>query len=197
MAAIDEIYTTHPSMGARSISKELPGRGMKAGRKRVGRLMKLMGLVAICPRPNPDPRSLQHACELASGVQAALISVEDPRAAVLLKSLLQRLYAEPRVKRVRQPPGDVRWCSENEVEIRYIQPGKPNQIAFIERFNRTYRNEVLNAYLFEDLGQVREISYEWTINYNERRPHDALGGLEPAVFRQKVTAGVSSFELSH
>jgi len=81
----------------------------------------------------------------------------------------------------------VRWCEENEVEIRYIQPGKPNQNAFIERFNRTYRDEVLNACLFEDLDQVREISWEWMINYNERRPLDALGGLPPAVFRQKAT----------
>ena len=60
MAAIDEIYTAHPSMGARSISKELPGRGMKAGRKRVRRLMKLMGLVAICPRPNTSRPAKNH-----------------------------------------------------------------------------------------------------------------------------------------
>jgi putative transposase len=91
----------------------------------------------------------------------------------------------------------VSWCKENAVEIRYIQPGKPNQNAFIERFNRTYRDEVLNAYLFEDLDQVREISWEWMINYNERRPHDALGGLPPAVYREKITAGISTLELSH
>ena len=76
-------------------------------------------------------------------------------------------------------------------------PLTPNQNAFIERFNRTCRNEVLNAYLFEDLDRGREISKEWMINYNERRPHNALGGLPPAVFRQKITAGISSFELSY
>ena len=88
------------------------------------------------------------------------------------------------------------WCRENNVEIRYIQPGKPNQNAFIERFNRTYREEVLNAYLFEDLDQVRSVTYEWLKCYNEERPHDALGGLPPAVFRERKTAGISTFKMS-
>lgn len=86
------------------------------------------------------------------------------------------------------------WCEENEVEIRYIQPGKPNQNAFIERFNRTFRTEVLSAYLFEDLDQVREIAWKWVIEYNEERPHDALGKIPPTVFREKVEAGNSTLE---
>lgn len=88
------------------------------------------------------------------------------------------------------------WCEAKQIEVRYIQPGKPNQNAFIERFNRTYRDEVLNAYLFEDLEQVREITQDWIVRYNEKRPHDSLGGLPPAVFRQTQTAEISTFELS-
>jgi putative transposase len=76
----------------------------------------------------------------------------------------------------------VDWCERHQIEICYIQPSKPNQNAFIERFNRTYREEVLNSYLFEDLDPVREITHQWLIAYNERRPHDALGGLSPTVF---------------
>jgi putative transposase len=82
----------------------------------------------------------------------------------------------------------VLWCEENGIEIRYIQPGKPNQNAFIERFNRTYRDEVLDEWLFEDLFQVREISWEWMQSYNETRPHDALGGLLPAGYRGHSTS---------
>lgn len=88
------------------------------------------------------------------------------------------------------------WCGAHEIELRYIQPGKPNQNAFIERFNRTYREEVLSAYLFEDLDQVREITHKWLYEYNEQRPHDALGGLPPSVYRQSLDTKTSTFELS-
>jgi putative transposase len=88
------------------------------------------------------------------------------------------------------------WCEANDIEIRYIQPGKPNQNAFIERFNRTFRSEVLSAYLFEDLDQVRQIAWEWMIDYNEERPHDALGKIPPAAFRKKIEAENSTLELS-
>lgn len=91
----------------------------------------------------------------------------------------------------------VDWCKEHGVEIRYIQAGKPNQNAYVERFNRTYRTEVLDAYLFEDLRQVREISYRWHGVYNEDRPHDALGRIPPSVFRQRCeAAGISTLAWS-
>lgn len=80
----------------------------------------------------------------------------------------------------------VAWCERRGVQPRYIQPGKPDQNAYIERFNRSYREEVLNAYVFADLEQVREISRAWQQVYNEERPHEALGSLPPAAFRAKV-----------
>jgi len=92
----------------------------------------------------------------------------------------------------------VEWCEDHGVAVRYIQPGKPNQNAYVERFNRTYREEVLNAYLFEDLGQVREITYSWLRDYNDTRPHDALGRIPPSEFRRNLeklensTSGLST-----
>jgi putative transposase len=80
------------------------------------------------------------------------------------------------------------WCERHGVELLFIQPGKPNQNAYSERFNRTYREEVLNRYLFEDLDQVREMTHKWLIMYNEQRPHRALGGLPPAAFRTQTEA---------
>jgi len=75
------------------------------------------------------------------------------------------------------------WCAERTIHLWPIQPGKPDQSALIERYNRTYRSEVLNTYVFESLGQVREINAEWLLSYNEERPHDALAGLPPATYR--------------
>ena len=71
------------------------------------------------------------------------------------------------------------WAEEHTVELEFIQPGKPTQNAYIERFNRTYRDEVLNMYVFKTLSEVRTITEEWLDQYNEERPHKALGDLTP------------------
>ena len=88
------------------------------------------------------------------------------------------------------------WCENNGIELAYIQPGKPNQNAYIERFNRSFRNELLDPYLFTSLSQVREMSAAWMISYNEERPHDSLGRIPPAEFRRQITGEVSTFKLS-
>ena len=81
--------------------------------------------------------------------------------------------------------------------IGYIQPGKPDQNAFIERFNRTFREEVLNAYLFDSLEQAQEITDAWLATYNTERPHDSLGQVPPLVFLPRPHASAeSSFEVS-
>lgn len=63
---------------------------------------------------------------------------------------------------------------ERAIQLSHVQSGKPDQNAFVEGYNRTYRTDVLNAYVIESLDQVREISEEWLQCYNEEWPHDAL-----------------------
>lgn len=87
------------------------------------------------------------------------------------------------------------WCQQHQVKMIHIQPGKPNQNAFIERFNRTFRHEVLNAYLFTSLQQIQEITWEWMRDYNEERPHEALDGMTPNAFRKTVTPENSILQL--
>jgi putative transposase len=89
----------------------------------------------------------------------------------------------------------VDWMRNHGVLIQYIQPGKPNQNAYIERFNRTYRAEVLNLYLFNDLDEIRKITSQWLQAYNEVRPHDALGGIPPYTYATR-NAENSSLDLT-
>jgi putative transposase len=74
------------------------------------------------------------------------------------------------------------WAKEKHIELLHIQPGKPAQNAYIERFNRTYRQDVLDAYLFDDLEEVRHITESWLEGYNTIRPHEALQGVPPRQF---------------
>src|SRR5712671_5301331 len=91
----------------------------------------------------------------------------------------------------------VEWCAAQRIAIGYIQPGKPDQNAFIERFNRSFREEVLDAYLFDSLQQVREITEAWLEIYNTERPHDSLGQVPPVAFLSRPDAPVkSTFEVS-
>jgi putative transposase len=74
------------------------------------------------------------------------------------------------------------WCERRQIAMHFIQPGKPDQNAFVERFNKTYREEVLNAYAFDSLSQVRQITESWLQEYNQERPHDSLGRVPPLTY---------------
>ncbi len=84
------------------------------------------------------------------------------------------------------------WCELRGIKLRHIQPGKPSQNAFIERFNRTYRTEILDAYVFDSLTDVRELTSSWLHRYNTRRPHDSLGRVPPLTYRPRPTALLES-----
>jgi putative transposase len=75
------------------------------------------------------------------------------------------------------------WCFKQDIKIQYIQPGKPMQNGYIERFNRTFREDVLDASLFEDIMQVNIESEIFRDDYNNNRPHESLGGVPPARYQ--------------
>jgi putative transposase len=75
------------------------------------------------------------------------------------------------------------WAKSHDVTLEFIQPGKPTQNSYIERFNRTFRTEVLNMYAFSNLSEVKEITAAWIKEYNEERPHQALNSMTPVQYR--------------
>jgi putative transposase len=89
----------------------------------------------------------------------------------------------------------IEWYQGNSVFIDYIESGKRNQNAFIERFNCSLRSELLDLYLFLSLETVRQLVGEWRSQYNEHRPHDSLGGL-PSVVYATENRKTSGLELS-
>ncbi len=80
----------------------------------------------------------------------------------------------------------LRWSQEAGIEWHYIAPGKPMQNAFIESFNGRLRDECLNENLFSSLAEAREILEKWKEDYNNIRPHSALGNISPAEFVRKM-----------
>ena len=89
------------------------------------------------------------------------------------------------------------WSKMHEIEFKYIQPGKPTQNAFVERFNGSYRRGVLNKYIFENIDQVREQTKIWIEDYNNHRPHDGLGKIPPAKYAELYSNGASSIRIKN
>ena len=117
--------------------------------------------------------------------------------------ILDQIFAEDGApRRIRLDNGPemtarvfTEWCEAKGIKLTYSQPGKPTQNAFIERFNRAFRTEVLDAHLFKTLAQVRELAWAWKQSNNEERLHAALGNLPPLEFKRRIQAGNSSIGL--
>ena len=77
------------------------------------------------------------------------------------------------------------WAKSRGIALNHIQPGSPTQNAYVERFNKTYRTEVLDCYVFESLQEVRQMTDDWLHRNNHHRPHESLGRIPPVEYRVK------------
>ncbi len=122
--------------------------------------------------------------------------------ALYVTRVLDQVSAErglPRVIRTDNGPefaGRVMqtWAAHNRVELRFIQPGKPVQNAYIESFNSRFRDECLSQHWFASLSHMRSVIDNWRDDYNHYRPHSTLGYVPPATFaaRCRQLAGATS-----
>ena len=115
------------------------------------------------------------------------LSLPSRRVVRVLNELVA-LHGRPSAVRVDNGPEFtarpfVDWCAEHGVATHYIQPGKPTQNAYVERLNGSMRRELLSAYVFRTLDEVREKADEWMNDYNHHRPHKSLGYRPPALIQ--------------
>jgi putative transposase len=81
-----------------------------------------------------------------------------------------------------QSAAAMRWAIRNRVHWHFIDPGKPNQNAWIESFNGKFRDECLNLHAFSDLDEAQAIATKWKEEYNTIRPHSSLGRVPPVIY---------------
>lgn len=185
---------------------------LKMRRKRKKRLPSRIKESLVLPQAMNETWSMDFMCDtLESGRRFRILNVIDDynREALIVRP--QSIFPAEHVVNAlndlvfyRGKPGQIRvdngpefvsqafmsWCNENDIKIKFIQPGKPVQNAFIERFNRLYREDVLDAYIFSDIEQVKIISEKWQEDYNENHPHGSLKGMSP---RQYVRLNQEGF----
>ena len=75
----------------------------------------------------------------------------------------------------------IAWANNRKITMLYIQPGKPTQNAYIERFNRTVRHEWLDMHAFDSIAHAQDLATRWLWTYNNERPHSAIGGIPPVM----------------
>jgi len=75
----------------------------------------------------------------------------------------------------------ITWASKRQITLCYIQPGKPQQNAYVERYNRTVRNEWLGTNIFHTIEEVQNHATQWLWTYNNDRPNMGIGGITPAM----------------
>jgi len=118
-------------------------------------------------------------------------SITGQRVANYLSALIERLGVKP-ARIVCDNGTEFRckamfhWNQDRQVELDFIQPGKPTQNAFVESFNGKFRDGCLNQFWFRSIKEAREIIEDWRIDYNEVRPHSALRYQPPSVFAQAI-----------
>lgn len=122
--------------------------------------------------------------------ESLAIEIDTSLPALRVIRTLQKLIetrAIPQTIRVDNGPEFIsdrlqQWCDDKQIRLQFIQPGKPMQNGFVERNNGSLRKELLDAYLFYSLSEVRQMAQEWQQDYNYERPHDSLENVPPVFY---------------
>jgi putative transposase len=128
-------------------------------------------------------------------------SIPSGRLVRVMEQLLE-VYGKPQAIRLKNGPemtshGFTEWAEHHGIQLLFIQPGKPNQKAFIDRFNKSIRTDLLDASLFNSISEVQKAAVVWLMDNNEYRPYESPGDVPPVAYKPKVfKQDVSNFKLS-
>ena len=150
-----------------------------SGRTRSGGLIRILNVVDEFTR-------LALGCHVQRSIGAAEVI-----------KVLEQLFAQHgRPKRLRSDNGRefiasslLDWLAEHRVKPAFIEKGSPQQNSFVERFNGTMRDELLNGEEFNSVLEARVVITTWMAEYNTRRPHRGLGMLTPSQFADQWKVG--------
>ena len=116
----------------------------------------------------------------------------------VIRSLNRIIEWRGKPKRIRSDNGPeyishilAAWAKKNDIELCFIQPGNPQQNAYIERFNRTVRYDWLSQYIYQDIEELQNRATQWLWTYNNERPNIGIGGITP-IQKLKLTQRQSS-----
>lgn len=141
-----------------------------------GRTFRVFNMIDDCSRES----IVQYVDFSISGLRLTRIFDDLKKTRKLPKQIVCDNGTEFTSKAFRQ------WAHENNVEIHYIDKGKPTQNAFVESFNGKFRDECLNEEWFTSLSHARSIIKAWRNDYNSERPHGGLNGLSPYEFIARI-----------
>jgi len=118
-----------------------------------------------------------HCRDLRPGYDRLLRNLRAAQAVIASKSApFRRCYGPEYISGTLMT-----WAEKRNIRLEYIQPGKPQQNAYIERYNRTVRGEWLGQYIFETIEEAQDQATEWLWTYNNERPNMGIGGITPAM----------------
>jgi putative transposase len=178
------------------------------------RKRKRIGLVERKPLPRPLAANLSWSMDfvsdgLADGRRLRCLNIVDDCTRECLAIEVDTSITGNRVKAVMDRLADTRglprsitvdhgpefegrvldaWAYQANVQLSFIRPGKPNENAYIESFNGTFRDECLNEHGFITMEKARRVIEAWRIEYNTERPHSSLGNLTPEEFAERCLA---------
>ena len=191
--ALQDLAFKHPTYGFRKLFAYLRRSGKTWNHKRVYRVYKLLKLnkkrrgKRRLPTRVKQPLAQQNTINQSWSMDFMSDSMVGNRKFRTLDRIIEQRGKPVAIRTDNGPEFTSKdlelWSIDKGIKLQFIQPGKPMQNGFIERFNRLYREAILDAYLFFDLNEVRILTEEWIEEYNNHRPHESLNNLTPTEWK--------------